>query len=64
MPGWYPPEYAAITGHHRKHAGRLLRRGLAPQERPRRARQIYDAAVLRVVEARWPDSRSAFWKPG
>jgi hypothetical protein len=31
-------EFAAITGHHRKHAGRLLRAGLAPREGPRRSR--------------------------
>ncbi|RKK01139.1 transposase [Pseudoroseomonas wenyumeiae] len=49
-------EFAAITGHHRKHAGRLLRRGLAPQERPRRARQIYDAAVREALTVLWEAS--------
>jgi hypothetical protein len=39
-------EFAAVTGYHRKHAMRLLRRpGSSTRHRPRPERRLYDEAV-------------------
>ncbi|MBB5696642.1 hypothetical protein FHS87_004716 [Roseomonas pecuniae] len=48
-------EFVAITGHHRKHAGRLLRGGPA---RPgqRRSRRVYDDAVREALTVLWEAS--------
>ena len=38
-------EFVAVTGHHRKHAMRLLRSGKAERGRQGQRRRVYDAAV-------------------
>lgn len=50
-------EFAAVTGHHRKHAMRLLRVG--PSDRrstPRPERRLYDAAVREALIVLWEAS--------
>ena len=47
-------EFASVTGHHRKHAMRLLRAGppgQAPASRPER--RIYDVAVREALIVLW-----------
>lgn len=50
-------EFACLTGHHRKHAMRLLRAtpsGQAPASRPER--RVYDAAVRKALIVLWEAS--------
>ena len=50
-------EFASVTGHHRKHAMRLLRSGSvkqAPASRP--GRRVYDAAVREALIVLWEAS--------
>ena len=43
-------EFASVTGHHRKHAARVLRATTRPdRSRPRPARRVYDEAVREVL---------------
>jgi hypothetical protein len=50
-------EFVAVTGHHRKHAMRLLRGGGAgPAERRRRRDRVYDAAVREALIVLWEAS--------
>lgn len=47
-------EFVAVTGYHRKHAARVLRRGLQRgRSGSRRARRIYDAAVREALIVLW-----------
>lgn len=47
-------EVVAITGHHRKHAGRLLRSGTAvTRVGPRPSRRIYNDAVRQALVMAW-----------
>lgn len=47
-------EFAAISGYHRKHAERLLRRGhVVDRSRPRPGRRIYDDAVREGLVVLW-----------
>ena len=50
-------EFTAVTGHHRKHATRLLRAGLtSPPHGPRPERRIYDEAVRQALVVIWEAS--------
>src|SRR4051794_19704680 len=50
-------EFAAVTGHHRKHAVRLLRSGPSdPRPTSRPARRLYDAAVREALIVLWEAS--------
>src|SRR5215213_4098945 len=50
-------EFAAVTGHHRKHAMRLLRGGGAgPAERRGRRDRVYDAAMREALIVLWEAS--------
>ena len=50
-------EFAALTGHHRKHAMRLLRAGKAPDGRSSRPeRRIYDQATREALIVVWEAS--------
>jgi hypothetical protein len=47
-------EFTEISGYHRKHAERLLRRThVADRARPRPARRVYDAAVREALVVLW-----------
>ena len=47
-------EFAAVTGYHRKHAMRLLRKGRAGKRSgPRLARRVYDEAVREALVVLW-----------
>lgn len=47
-------EFTEITGHHRKHAERLLRRThVVDRSRPRPERRVHDAAVREALAAPW-----------
>jgi len=50
-------EFAAVTGHHRKHAMRLLRAGSESRDSvPRPSRRVYDAAVREALIVIWEAS--------
>lgn len=50
-------EFAEISGYHRKHAGRLLRRDrVIDRSQPRPGRQIYDQAVREALIVLWETS--------
>ena len=50
-------EVAALTGHHRKHAMRLLRAGvLGGRSGPRPARRVYDQATREALIVVWEAS--------
>jgi hypothetical protein len=50
-------EFAAVTGYHRKHAMRLLRKGPAGKRSgPRLARRVYDEAVREALVVLWEAS--------
>jgi hypothetical protein len=50
-------EFVAVTGHHRKHAMRLLRGdGADAAERPRRPGRVYDAAMREALIVLWEAS--------
>jgi hypothetical protein len=50
-------EFAAVTGHHRKHAMRLLRAGPSDREPASRSqRRVYDEAVREVLIVLWEAS--------
>lgn len=50
-------EFAAVTGHHRKHAMRLLRAGMTSSNSgPRPARRLYGEAVRQVLIVIWEAS--------
>jgi hypothetical protein len=49
-------EFVAVTGHHRKHAMRLLRGGDGPAERKARRGRIYGAAVREALIVLWEAS--------
>jgi hypothetical protein len=50
-------EFAALTGHHRKHAMRLLRAGASSgQSRPRPERRMYDQATREALIVVWEAS--------
>ncbi|MBY6059746.1 transposase family protein [Leisingera daeponensis] len=50
-------EFSEITGYHRKHAERLLRRGqVAVRPRPRPERRVYDQAVREALVVLWEAS--------
>jgi hypothetical protein len=49
-------EFVAVTGHHRKHAMRLLRSGKAERGRQGRRRRVYDAAVGEALIMLWEAS--------
>jgi hypothetical protein len=50
-------EFAAVTGYHRKHAMRLLRKGRAGKRSgPRLARRVYDEAVREALVVLWEAS--------
>src|ERR1700712_1019641 len=50
-------EFAALTGHHRKHAMRLLWAGISnPQSGPRRERRVYDQATREALIVVWEAS--------
>src|SRR5512135_2109813 len=50
-------EFAVVTGYHRKHAMRLLRRpGLSTRHRPRPQRRLYDEAVRAALVVLWEAS--------
>ena len=50
-------EFTAVTGHHRKHATRLLRVGLTSHPHgPRQERRIYDEAVRQALVVIWEAS--------
>ena len=50
-------EFVAVTGHHRKHAMRLLRGGGAgPAERRGRRDRVYDAAMCEALIVLWEAS--------
>ena len=50
-------EFAEISGYHRKHAERLLRRGhVVDRSRPRPGRRIYDEAVREALVVLWEAS--------
>jgi hypothetical protein len=50
-------EFVAVTGHHRKHATRLLRGGGGGSaERPRRRGRVYDAAMREALIVLWEAS--------
>ena len=49
-------EFVAVTGHHRKHAMRLLRGGAGPAERPGRRGRVYDAAMREALIVLWEAS--------
>jgi hypothetical protein len=47
-------EFATLTGHHRKHAMRLLRAGISNgQSSPRMKRRIYDQATREALIVVW-----------
>ena len=59
-------EFVAVTGHHRKHAIRLLRRSDDDAEgapRPVRGRRIYDEAVTEAVMVIWEAADRIWWGP-
>ena len=50
-------EFAEISGYHRKHAERLLRREhVVDRSRPRPARRVYDQAVQEALVVLWEAS--------
>jgi hypothetical protein len=50
-------EFVAVTGYHRKHAMRLLRKGRARKRSgPRLARRVYDEAVREALVVLWEAS--------
>jgi hypothetical protein len=51
-------EFVAVTGHHRKHAMRLLRRGGTAKDdrKERRRRRVYDAAMREALIVLWEAS--------
>lgn len=50
-------EFAAVTGHHRKHAMRLLRAGLQSRgSGPRPSRRVYDDAMREALIVTWEAS--------
>lgn len=50
-------KFAALTGHHRKHAMRLLRAGvLTGRSSPRPERRLYDQATREALIVRWEAS--------
>ena len=50
-------EFVAVTGHHRKHAMRLLRGGKAARDRRGQRRgRVYDAAVHEALIVLWEAS--------
>ena len=50
-------EFVAVTGYHRKHAMRLLRKGRAGKRSgPRLARRVYDEAVREALVVLWEAS--------
>jgi hypothetical protein len=50
-------EFAALTGHHRKHAMRLLRAGiLVERSSPRPERRVYDQAMRDALIVVWEAS--------
>jgi hypothetical protein len=49
-------EFVAVTGHHRKHAMRLLRGGKAGRGRQGQRRRVYDAAVREALIMLWEAS--------
>ena len=47
-------EFAALTGHHRKHAMRLLRAGVSKERSgPRPDRRVYDQATREALIVVW-----------
>lgn len=54
--GWILDEFVAVTGHHRKHAMRLLRGGDGSAERKGRRGHVYGAAVREVLIVLWEAS--------
>ena len=57
--GRIPDEFAALTGHHRKHAMRLLRAGASSgQSSPRPERRVYDQATREALIVVWEASRA------
>src|SRR5215213_11456747 len=49
-------EFVAVTGHHRKHAMRLLRGGDGSAERKARRGRVYDAAMREALIVLWEAS--------
>lgn len=57
-------EFTEISGYHRKHAERLLRRNhVVDRSRPRPERRVYDTAVRRVKIWRGDMARSLVFGP-
>ena len=56
-------EFAALTGHHRKHAMRLLRAGVSNgRSSPRPERRLYDQATRKALIVVWEASDRILWQ--